>query len=222
MERYSPERSSSIKKIDLLSNEGLNSFKKALEKSGSCAAMIVHPYYPEKKLDKMEDDEKENFELYKARLEKAVQRYQRLNLPLVIMEEESNTPCLDKILNRMGLRSRDIFVIETEEKNTDPVGRDFLALTKRLKKNGLEKAIVAGSCFWKEDLNNLDDYGYAAAKKYIPSRKNVIPLLNRYYIYGCAGSVIEDLIEADIYATPAFAVYPGRFEDGSRGNWWKL
>lgn len=185
------------KSRNLIEPEGLADFQDSLTKSNGAASIIVHPYFPE-----INSGLTNNYAIYRERLEKSVIKYQRMNMPIVVMEGYPISDGLDIIYQRLNVSPADIYLVETMQADPMPPGIGLLSFSRKLQNAGLRKAIVSGSNLWLERRHSAFPF------------YNSHPLRKKYHWYGCVAEVLKTFSTAGIHAVPGFASYPGRLSKG--------
>lgn len=158
----------------------------------------MHPFFPEV----YNSYNIYNYNLYLTRLYKSVERYQRMCYPLIVMEEEPIAEVIDKKLQRLNIQHGEIFTVETYICDPDPKKISLQKWANNLRCVGLKKVVVSGTYYWVNERRT----------KY--PRKYGHPLNKKYDWSGCVGGALKAFQDSGVYATPGFAVYPGRFEKG--------
>lgn len=185
--------------------DGISSLASDLESSNGASSVVVHPFFFEKDggLYKFANEETLKFyHRYLVNLNKSVTKYRENGIPTILFETAENMNEIDQILSRLNINDGKIYLVSTLEESPDLDSENFNLedLSKLLKENGLNRAVVSGSYF---------SYFYYSDRFPKPDFKGNEPigLADKYALKGCVGRVVNDFLSEGIVATTAFATY---------------
>ena len=194
-QREAAEAKSSPEVVLLLAKKGQRKLKKDLVDSGGSAAIIVHPFCPDRYGFNHITQQKDSYTRYKQQLREVVQRYQAMSLPLILFEEDNVN--VGSVLDNMGIHGR-VFLVPTLEQTPNPTTGSLNDLAGRLHEIGLQRATVSGSYLWQNRPSHLP-YNFRIQEKPRFAQNN--------QLQGCVGHTLGTLLDAGIKATPGFAAY---------------
>ncbi len=166
--------------IYLTSPDGYNKLANALLKSNGEAIALVHPFYPHNEEDSVRysDETKKEYTLYLDRLYKSLENYGKLNLPVILFEENDMLTNQNATHLNINLIPRNLFVIPTIKNGSIPYDQSLSKFAHLLKTKGLKRVIAVGTYLWTGGF------------------------------IGCIGELIEEFSQAGIPTTPGEAAFP--------------
>lgn len=218
----SPEvRNNGIEIIDISNIFGQGRLRNALIVSSGNAAVIVHPFFVEARMQGkyINAERKAMHDRYLKRLTHSVGNYAGLGLPLIVFEEVRRMQSFEQTLSKMRLESGQVYVVPTCMAEPTPENESLEEFSKKLNGLGLQKAVVAGAYLWLDD-STLEESSFV--QDLGAKIENVPTLLKKYRLSGCVGDVLNSFSRNDIYAVPAAASYPRKsyIESGAASyNW---
>lgn len=186
LESGKPKDTSNVSIIPLAEEHGRTKLHERLAASGGNAEVIVHPFFSERYARSRSPKAQARYGEYVSILKKTIERYSELDLPIILLEEESELADLTTELSRMGLKKGEVFLVPTKEATPEPTDKELLALGQELSDLGLRRSVASGSYLWKSEKSS----GHP----------------------GCLGYTVDRFAEAGIDMTFGRSVYPGKDE----------
>lgn len=192
--------------VPLQTNEGKDSFIKAMRAANGSAVVFVHPFFPERTDELDENPEKRAaYDAYSERLQKSVTRYQEFGIPVVLLEgvrgddEGATIPDLPGTMQRLNTEGGEIFVAATKDSDPQLVLGDLATVASELKDAGLKRVTVNGSFMVK----------VSRAGTSVDEGKPKIS--QKYQFEGCAGRTVEIFSAAGVDARPGGSTFSSEY-----------
>lgn len=191
--------------VPIQSQQGKEQFSGAVKSAKGSAAIIVHPFFPEVSGELEDPGREDAYEEYSGRLHRSVELYQKLGIPIVIMEpvdgveSEGTLFDLPSTLDRMGITG-DVYVAATKAADPELIAGSLEDFSDELHAAGMTRASVNGSYMVKVPRGNHN-----------PADEDDPAVLQKHQLQGCAGYTTIVLNDAGIDARPGISTFSSTY-----------